>query len=130
MFKVFKRTNVSTDNTAKPTKGIKSWFQNALKSQSKCTCLQSTRKIKLSKPKACSQAVTVTIPKKYESDRKKQAMIVSGRRTPFLPDQVNAWKKIRREYDVFAPIKEERNLCEYCLCKSDATRDSSEDDEY
>ncbi|OQR89776.1 hypothetical protein ACHHYP_06061 [Achlya hypogyna] len=133
MFKAFRR---STPAESVKKSGVKSWFHAVIHkpTQAKCTCAKAAkgqRKPKQTKPKPCLYPVPVTVPRKYDGERKK-SMCVGGVRVPYLPSQVNEWKQIRREFSGYAAIEEEKHTCEYCLCKSDVTHadEDDDDDEY
>ncbi|KDO26665.1 hypothetical protein SPRG_20468 [Saprolegnia parasitica CBS 223.65] len=134
MFKVFRRSTTEPTTKAARSNSVKGWFQHVIqttKHNSKCTCTKHKKKTstKPRKVKPCVVAPLVKIPRKYDGDEQRRSMCVGGVRVPFLPAQVNAWKQIRRDSGDFAPIEEEAHRCDYCLCKSDVTDDSFDDDD-
>ncbi|EQC30857.1 hypothetical protein SDRG_11339 [Saprolegnia diclina VS20] len=135
MFKVFRRS--TPEANVKPTRNnsVKGWFQQVIQTNNnhtKCTCTKHKKKKASTKPrkvKPCVVTPFVKIPRKYDGDEQRRSMCVGGVRVPFLPAQVSAWKQIRRDFVDFTPIEEEAHRCEYCLCKSDVTDDSFDDDD-
>ncbi|KAF0700537.1 Aste57867_8944 [Aphanomyces stellatus] len=105
---------------------VSSWFKTILPDKCSCKHLNKPQKAHVTKSLKCHIEPTLKIPRKYTHDATKPVMWVGGLRVPFVPEQS---KRLQGGQFAFAPIAEEKRVCDHCLNRSNVTIDD-DDDEY